>query len=97
MLEKYPEIKLCGVENILDRGLKYMSTGEIRRTLLARALISKKKLLYTKEVNIPSNISYNIQKNKNTLDYIQRKKLSFDFNSIGQIFKEYLSSYEYYI
>ena len=26
-------------------GLKYMSTGEIRRTLLARALISKKKLL----------------------------------------------------
>ena len=44
-LEAYPQIKLCGVEKILDRGLKYMSTGEIRRTLLARALISGKKLL----------------------------------------------------
>lgn len=44
-LESFPEIKLCGVEKILDRGLKYMSTGEIRRTLLARALLSKKKLL----------------------------------------------------
>ena len=44
-LEAYPAIKLCGVEKILDRGLKYMSTGEIRRTLLARALISGKKLL----------------------------------------------------
>ena len=44
-LETLPEIKLCGVEKILDRGLKYMSTGEIRRTLLARALISHKKLL----------------------------------------------------
>ncbi len=44
-IEKFPEIKLCGVQNILDRGLKYMSTGEIRRTLLARALISGKKLL----------------------------------------------------
>lgn len=44
-LDAYPEIKLCGVQKILDRGLKYMSTGEIRRTLLARALISKKKLL----------------------------------------------------
>ena len=44
-LDAYPEIKLCGVQNILDRGLKYMSTGEIRRTLLARALVSKKRLL----------------------------------------------------
>lgn len=44
-LESYPAIKLCGIEKILDRGLKYMSTGEIRRTLLARALISGKKLL----------------------------------------------------
>lgn len=44
-LEAFPEIKLCGIEKILDRGLKYMSTGEIRRTLLARALLSKKKLL----------------------------------------------------
>ena len=44
-LEKAPSIKLCGIEKILDRGLKYMSTGEIRRTLLASALISGKKLL----------------------------------------------------
>ena len=44
-LENDPSIKLCGIERILDRGLKYMSTGEIRRTLLARALISGKKLL----------------------------------------------------
>jgi len=44
-VDKYEEIKLCGIEKILDRGLKYMSTGEIRRTLLARALISGKKLL----------------------------------------------------
>ncbi len=44
-LETLPEIKLCGVQDILDRGLKYMSTGEIRRTLLARALVSKKRLL----------------------------------------------------
>ena len=44
-LENEPAIKLCGIEKILDRGLKYMSTGEIRRTLLARALISGKQLL----------------------------------------------------
>ncbi len=44
-LESFPAIKLCGIEKILDRGLKYMSTGEIRRTLLAKALISGKKLL----------------------------------------------------
>ena len=44
-LENEPAVKLCGIEKILDRGLKYMSTGEIRRTLLARALLSKKKLL----------------------------------------------------
>ncbi|MBO4404194.1 MAG: ATP-binding cassette domain-containing protein [Treponema sp.] len=44
-LETMPEVKLCGVQNILDRGLRYMSTGEIRRTLLCRALLSKKSLL----------------------------------------------------
>ena len=44
-LETLPEMKLCGVEKILDRGLKFMSTGEIRRTLLCRALLSGKKLL----------------------------------------------------
>lgn len=44
-LDREPAIKLCGIEKILDRGLKFMSTGEIRRTLLARALLSGKKLL----------------------------------------------------
>ena len=44
-LETLPEVKLCGVEKILARGLKFMSTGEIRRTLLCRALLSAKKLL----------------------------------------------------
>ncbi|MDY4131695.1 ATP-binding cassette domain-containing protein [Treponema sp.] len=44
-LETMAEVKLCGVEKILDRGLRYMSTGEIRRTLLCRALLSGSKLL----------------------------------------------------
>lgn len=44
-LENMDEVKLCGVEKILDRGLRYMSTGEIRRTLLCRALLSGCKLL----------------------------------------------------
>lgn len=44
-LESMPQVKLCGVEKILDRGLRYMSTGEIRRTLLCRALLSGAKLL----------------------------------------------------
>ena len=44
-LENDPQVKLCGIDKILDRGLKYMSTGEIRRTLLCRALLSGKKLL----------------------------------------------------
>ena len=44
-LDDCSEVQLCGIQKILDRGLKYMSTGEIRRTLLARALISGKELL----------------------------------------------------
>ena len=44
-LDSCPEVELTGIQKILDRGLKYMSTGEIRRTLLARALLSGKKLL----------------------------------------------------
>lgn len=44
-LDTHFAIQLCGIQKILDRGLKYMSTGEIRRTLLARALVSGKKLL----------------------------------------------------
>ena len=44
-IDNCPEIELTGIKKILDRGLKYLSTGEIRRTLLARALMSGKKLL----------------------------------------------------
>ena len=44
-LDALPEVKLCGVGPILDRGLKFMSTGEIRRTLLCRALLSGCSLL----------------------------------------------------
>lgn len=44
-LETMPQVKLCGVEKILDRGLRYMSTGEIRRTLLCRALLSDSSLI----------------------------------------------------
>lgn len=44
-LESFPAVKLCGVEGILDRGLSFMSTGEIRRTLLCRALLSGCRLL----------------------------------------------------
>ncbi|GMO51192.1 MAG: molybdate ABC transporter ATP-binding protein ModF [Treponemataceae bacterium] len=42
-------VKLTGIEKILDRGLKYLSTGEIRRVMLARALLSGKKLLVLSE------------------------------------------------
>lgn len=44
-LELLPEVKLCGVASVLNRGLKYLSTGEIRRVLLCRALLSKSRLL----------------------------------------------------
>jgi len=44
-IDESDAVKLCGIQKILDRGLKYMSTGEIRRTLLARGLINGKKLL----------------------------------------------------
>ena len=38
-------ISLCGIEGILNRGLKFLSTGEIRRTLLAAALTKEPSLL----------------------------------------------------
>ena len=48
-LESLAEIKLTGIAPVLDRGIKYLSTGEIRRVLLARALLSGKKLLVLSE------------------------------------------------
>lgn len=44
-LETLPEVRLCGIEKILDRGLRLLSTGEIRRTLLCRALLSRSEFL----------------------------------------------------
>lgn len=44
-LSNLPEIKLCGISSVLDRGLKYLSTGEIRRVLLCRSLLSKRQFL----------------------------------------------------
>lgn len=48
-LEYLPAVALCGIESILDRGLKYLSTGEIRKTLLARALAARPALLILDE------------------------------------------------
>ena len=48
-LENHPSVRFCGIEPILDRGLKRLSTGEIRRTLLCRALSSEKALIVLDE------------------------------------------------
>ncbi len=48
-LERHPAVISCGIDAILDRGLKYLSTGEIRRTLLCRALASNASLLILDE------------------------------------------------
>lgn len=47
--EDDPVILQCGLQSFLDRGLKYLSTGEIRRTLLAVALHDKPALLILDE------------------------------------------------
>ncbi|MDR3312327.1 MAG: ATP-binding cassette domain-containing protein [Spirochaetaceae bacterium] len=39
-LDGHPQAARWGITPILDRGIKYLSTGEIRRTLLCRALLS---------------------------------------------------------
>lgn len=43
--ERTALIKLLDMQTILDRGLRYISTGEMRKTLLASALLSKPELL----------------------------------------------------
>ncbi|MFA6507241.1 MAG: ATP-binding cassette domain-containing protein [Treponemataceae bacterium] len=48
-VETNPAVVSCGVLPFLDRGLKRLSTGEIRRTLLARALAAKPGLLVLDE------------------------------------------------
>ena len=44
-VEEYPSVQFCGIAGILDRGLKYLSTGELRRTLLCLALAENPALL----------------------------------------------------
>ncbi len=48
-MENSVELQLYGIVPILDRGLKFLSTGEMRRTQLALALISKPALLILDE------------------------------------------------
>ncbi len=48
-LESHPAVALFAIAPILDRGLKYLSTGEIRRTLLAAALAARPSLLVLDE------------------------------------------------
>ncbi len=49
LLQGCPEAErfasICGISHILHRGLKFLSTGEIRRTLLAQALAGAPDLL----------------------------------------------------
>ncbi len=81
-IEAFPAVKLCGVEKILDRGIKYMSTGEIRRTLLARALISGKKLLILSD----PFAGLDVESRKILLDFfntITSKQLSKNFENSG--------------
>ena len=67
-IDDRPEIELTGIKKILDRGLKYLSTGEIRRTLLARAIMSGKKLLILSDPFAGLDI--------------QSRKIIFDFVSL---------------
>jgi molybdate transport system ATP-binding protein len=44
-LEAHPAVRDCGVAEFLDRGLKRLSTGECRRALLCRAVLSRPGLV----------------------------------------------------
>lgn len=47
--EIHPAVIRCGISGILHRGLKYLSTGEIRRTLLAKTLADPAGLIILDE------------------------------------------------
>ncbi len=81
-LESNPQVKLCGIEKILDRGLKYMSTGEIRRTLLCRALLSAKRLLILSDPFAGLDVSSRSIL-LDFLDFIEAKQLSGSKNDSG--------------
>ncbi len=48
-LQQFPQVQLCGVASVLHRGVKYLSTGEVRRVLLCRSLLSSCQLLILSE------------------------------------------------
>jgi molybdate transport system ATP-binding protein len=48
-LEGHPAVLDCGVVECMDRGLKRLSTGECRRALLCRAVLSKPGLIVAVE------------------------------------------------
>ncbi len=47
--ETHPIVALCGITHILKRGLKYLSTGEMRRTLFCKALLESHNLVLLHE------------------------------------------------
>ena len=49
ILQQLPQVQLCGVASVLNRGVKYLSTGEVRRVLLCRSLLSSCQLLILSE------------------------------------------------
>lgn len=71
-------IGLLDLERIAGRGLKYLSTGEIRRTLLAKAFLSGKQLLVLSDPFAG-------------LDSESRKTLASFFELAGEAWKEHRS------
>lgn len=45
LLDKHPLVQNFGLLSILDQGIKYLSTGEIKKTLLCSAFLKKPELL----------------------------------------------------
>lgn len=48
-IAKHPVVQSLGVNRILERGIKFLSTGECRRLLLCEALVTSTKLLVLNE------------------------------------------------
>lgn len=44
-----PVVDVCGVRNILDRGLRFLSTGELKRAMFARAILADPDVLVVDE------------------------------------------------
>ncbi len=71
--ENHPLVKLCGITHILKRGLKYLSTGEMRRTLFCKALLETHNLMLMHEpfagLDVESHTAF-----FNYVDLLVRKK-----------------------